>query len=245
MMSCHVRLFVCLFMLSAATGLVYPTTARAQVLGTTTQTSYSPLTTSINYTTFVTTNGQFDQRNGGSFGPFDSACGIVVGKPTTSGNVVTRGVYVLDAGNGNPNTVALDVFTKTDTITTSSGGQITDAEQIVLTQQVPLSLTSQAGAVCYLAANDTSVFVSTSANSAAIMVNKTTFSATTITPSISYTNNSAVSAITASDSGYVYATFGVGPTSGYMEYDDQSNYLAEGVNFNFTILANTVNGTTF
>lgn len=77
------------------------------------------------------------------------------------------------------------------------------------------------------------------------MVNKTTFSVTTITPSISYTNNSAVSAITATDSGYVYATFGVGPTSGYMEYDDQSNYLAEGVNFNFTILANTVTGTTF
>jgi len=239
----QLRILAYVFMSFGATCLVYPTSARAQVLDTTTLTAYTPLTTSINYTTYVTI-GQSGSTNYGSFGPFDRACAIVVGRPSSSGNAVTRSVYVLDAGNGSPNTAALDVFTKTDTITTS-GATTTDTEQFVLTQQVALSLTSQAGAVCYMAANDTSVFVSTSANSAAAMVNRTTFSVTTVTASISYTNNSAVSAITATDSGYVFVTFGIGPTSGFSEFDDQSNYLAAGQNFNFTILANTVNATTF
>jgi hypothetical protein len=69
----QLRILAYVFMLLDATCLVYPTTARAQVLATTTLTDYMPLTTSINYTTYVTT-GQSGSTNCGSFGPFDRAC---------------------------------------------------------------------------------------------------------------------------------------------------------------------------
>jgi hypothetical protein len=156
---------------------------------------------------------------------------------------MTRSVYVLDAGNGGPNTVVLNIFTKTDTITTS-GGATSDTVSVVLDRQVVLPLTSQTGVVCYMAANDTSVFASTSANNVASIVDKATAAQTTIASYVA-ANNGPVTQITATDEGVVFVTFGTGSNAGFAEFDDQSNYLAAGQFFNFTVLANTVNATTF
>jgi hypothetical protein len=56
----------------------------------------------------------------GTLGPFNNACANLQGLPATSGEVMTRAVYVLDAGNAGSNAV-LYVYTRTDTITVADG----------------------------------------------------------------------------------------------------------------------------
>lgn len=232
-------LLTCAFMLIGATSLVFPASAHSAPLDANVVSSYTPLTTSVMWHAWGKNSGQ----SGGNLGPFNRACAILEGAPSTNANVMTRSVYVLDAGNGNVNTVVLNVFTRTDTITTS-GDTTNDAVTFALGQQVVLPLTSQAGAACYMAANDTSVFASTSANNIAAIVDKTTFSQSTVASYVAL-NNGPVTRITATDEGLVFVTFGTGPNAGFAQFDDQSNYLGVGQFFNFTVLANTVNATTF
>jgi hypothetical protein len=228
------------FALTVASSLMVTVPARAAPLDENISISYTALGTSINWQTA----GAVSPPSSGTLGPFSRACAILEGKPHTNGNVMTRSVFVLDAGNGAPNTVVLHVHTRTDTIT-SSGGVTSDVETIVPRRQVVLSLISQVGNVCYMAANDISVFASTSANNQASIVNKTTFAETTIQSYV--TNyNSPVTQITAADEGVVFVTFGTGPTAGFAEFNNTSqSYLAAGQNFNFTVLAGTANATTF
>jgi hypothetical protein len=200
-------------------------------------TSYTALGTSINWQ-----NGSSTPQSG-TIGPFNRACAIVEGKPDTKGDVMTRSVYVLDAGNGAANTVVLNIYTRTDTIT-SSGGVTSDVETIVPRRQVVLSLTSQAGAVCYMAANATSVFASTGINNQASIIDKKTFAESIIQSFVTATDN-PVTQITVDIEGVVFVTFGIGPTAGFAEFNDASQFLAAGQNFNFTVLAGTANATTF
>jgi hypothetical protein len=201
-------------------------------------TSYTALDTSINWQTAGVTS-----QSSGTLGPFNSACAIVEGTPTTKGDVLTRSVYVMDAGNGDANTVVLYIYTRTDTIT-SSGGVTSDVETIVPHRTVVLSLTSQVGSACYMAANDTGIFAGTSSNNQAAIVNKKTFAQTTIQSYVTDTSDS-VTAITASGGGIVFVTFGTGPNAGFAEFNNESQYLAAGQYFNFTVLAGTQNATTF
>jgi hypothetical protein len=201
-------------------------------------TSYTALGTSINWQ-----NDGTSTPHSGTLGPFNRACAILEGKPGTKGDVMTRSVYVLDAGNGAANTVVLNIYTRTDTIT-SSGGVTSDAETFVLRRQVVLSLTSHSHAVCYMAANDTSVFASTSVNNQASIIDKKTFAQTTIQSYVTATDN-PVTQITVDTEGVVFVTFGTGPNAGFAEFNDESQYLAAGQNFNFTVLAGTANATTF
>ena len=225
--------------LLAASGVMVTAPARSAPLDENIATSYTALGTSINWQT----SGAIVPQSSGTLGPFNRACAILEGKPHTQGDVMTRSVYVLDAGNGDPSTVALHIYTRTDTIT-SSGGVTSDVETIVPHRTVVLSLTSQAGTVCYMAANDTSVFASTSANNQASIINKKTFAETTIQSYVA-ANNGPVTQITAADEGVVFVTFVTGPIAGFAEFNNQSQYLAAGQNFNFTVLAGTANATTF
>jgi len=214
---------------------------RAAPLDQNITTSYTALGTSITWQTA----GEYNvpPQSSGTLGPFNRACAIVEGKPVTKGDAMSRSVYVLDAGNGSANSVRLHVYTRTDKIT-SSGGVTTDVETIVPHRSVVLSLTSAAGAACYMAANDTSVFVSSNANNQASIIDKKTFAESTI-QSYAAQNDGPVSQITASETGIVLVTFGTGATAGWAEFNNDSQYLAAGINFDFTILAGTGNATTF
>jgi hypothetical protein len=221
-----------------AGGAMVTAPAHSAALDENIATSYTALGTSINWQNDGTNTPQ-----SGTLGPFDRACAILEGKPVTKGDVMTRSLYVLDAGNGAANTVVLNIYTRTDTIT-STGGVKSDAETIVPRGQVVLSLTSQAGVVCYMAANDTSVFASTSINNQASIIDKKTFAQTTIQSYVT-TINDPVTQITVDVEGVVFVTFGTGPTAGFAEFNDESQYLAAGQYFNFTVLAGTENATTF
>ena len=168
---------------------------------------------------------------------------LVEGTPTINGNVFIRKAYVLDAGNGGADTVVLYIYTRTDTIT-SSGGTTSDVETIVPHRTVVLSLTSQVGSACYMAANGTSVFASTSSNNQASIINKKTLAQTTIQSYVTTTSD-PVTAITASAGGIVFVTFSAGPNAGFAEFNNESQYLAAGQYFNFTVIAGTQNATSF
>jgi hypothetical protein len=87
-------------------------------------------------------------------------------------------------------------------------------------------------------------FASTSSNNQAAIINKKRFAQTTIQSYVTNTGD-AVSAITASKGGVVFVTFGTGPNAGFAEFNNESQYLAAGQYFNFTVLAGTQNATTF
>jgi hypothetical protein len=162
--------------LLAASGVIVTAPAQTAPVDENIATSYTALGTSIMWRTA----GINPPISSGTLGPFNRACAILEGTPSTKGDILTRSVYVLDEGNGDSGTVVLYIYKRTDTIT-SSGGELSDVETIVLHRKGVLSLTSQAGAVCYMAANGTSVFASTNANDQASMINKKTFQEAVIT----------------------------------------------------------------
>jgi hypothetical protein len=198
-----------------AGGAMLAAPAHSAALDKNIATSYTALGTSINWQNDGTSTPQ-----AGTLGPFNRACAIVEGKPDTKGEVMTRSVYVLDAGNGAENTVVLNIYARTDTIT-SSGGVTSDAETIVLRRQVVLSLTSQAGAVCYMAANATSVFASTGINNQASIIDKKTFAESIIQSFVTTTDN-PVTQITVDIEGVVFLTFCTGPNARFAELNDAS-----------------------
>lgn len=188
--------------------------------------------------------GNLIAQSSGTLGPFNRACAILQGTPTSLGDAMTRAIYVLDAGNSTSDKVMLHVYTRTDVIT-ASGGQSSDTVTITPKKTVPLSvLASKAGATCYMAANETSVFASTSANEEAAIVNKASFVESSISSLVTdYAD--AVTKITATSEGIVFVTFGMGPHAGFAEFSQASKYLAAGQYFNFTVLAETLDATTF
>ena len=235
----HARILTCGLALMGTSSLFLPATARSAAADANVETVYTPLTTSINWAAL----GQNAGSSSGSIGPFTRACAIVEGQPTTSGNVTTRNVYVLDAGDGSANGVLLNVFSKTDTITTT-GDSTSDSVAFTLSQQVTLLLASHTGAVCYMAANDTSVFAGTSASNFASIINKSSLAESTVASTVTLFND-PVTQISATSEGKVLITVGTGSNSGWAMYDDQTNYLSVGQFYNYTVFANTVNATTF
>jgi len=178
----------------------------------------------------------------GSLGPFANACAILQGSPTAKGNVIKRDLYVLDAGTSTSAAV-LYVYARTDTIT-SGEGQKNDAVTIVPSATVPLALSGAANTSCYMAANDTAIFAGNSANLSAEVIYKGKLAHEAISQPLQ-SFGFTVSAITASDNGIVFITWGTGPESGWAEYDRDSKYLATGQYFEFTVLAGSTNATTF
>jgi hypothetical protein len=143
----------------------------------------------------------------GSLGPFNRACGIVQGVPQITKNVVTRSVYVLDAGNGGTGRPVLYVYDRTDVIT-HNDGQRMDAVTIVPSASVELPLLSGPTATCHIAANSTSIYIGTNADIQAAVVSKETLEAHKISEPFESDVNDPVSAITAADEGAVVISWG-------------------------------------
>ena len=178
----------------------------------------------------------------GTLGPFNNACAILQGHPKTTGNVMTRRVFVLDGGDAS-SAAALYVYERTDTISAASG-QTNDAVTVTLTHTVPLALSGAANPICYMAGNDDLIIAGTSANVSAALIYKAGLAVETISqPLLSY--GDTVSAVTASDNGFVFVTWGTGPNSGWAEYEKNANWISTGQNFNFTVLAGSTNAITF
>jgi hypothetical protein len=133
----------------------------------------------------------------GTLGPFNRVCAVMEGEPVTVGNTVTRSIYVLDGGS-NTSRVSLNVFKKTDIITTNG-----DTVSITPGKKLILPLTGGSNALCAMAANDGFIFVGTDASPNAVKVNKLTYSLTQLG---GFSPPLPVTAITANDYGYVTVT---------------------------------------
>jgi hypothetical protein len=111
---------------------------------------------------------------GGCFGsatlspPFDYACGVLQGAPETSGNTVTRAIYVLDKRTSSNSHVTLYVFERKDVIGTGS-----DSVSATLKTSVDLNITGGSGSHCLLAGSTKYVYASTDASSKVVLMKKT------------------------------------------------------------------------
>jgi hypothetical protein len=132
-----------------------------------------------------------------TLGPFNRVCAVMEGEPVTVGNTVTRSIYILDGGSSTSR-VSLNVFKKTDIITTNS-----DTVSITPGKKLTLPLTGGSNALCGMAANDGFIFVGTDASPNAVKVNKLTYSLTQLG---GFSPPLPVTAITANDYGYVTVT---------------------------------------
>ena len=99
-------------------------------------------------------------------------------------------------GGSNTSIVSLNVFKKTDTITSNS-----DTVSITPSKKLTLPLTGGCNALCSMSANDGFIFVGTNASLNAVKVNKLTNSLTKVGAF-----SLPVTAITANDYGYVTVT---------------------------------------
>jgi hypothetical protein len=163
----------------------------------------------------------------GSLSPFVKAGAMIEGNPTTSGNTVTRFIYIVDSG---ASTVVLYVYKKTDTITVSS-----DTVSVTLVRKVNLPLTGSSTAQTFMAANNSYLYIGTDQSTQAARVKKSNLSVVTA-GAFSYN----VSAITADQYGYVTITQGSSFPSGFAVYDPSGNMVEDGGGASFML--DTVQG---
>lgn len=136
---------------------------------------------------------------GGSLGPFGHACGVIEGKPKQKGDVVTRDIYVLDKGSQSNSTAVLDVYKRTDTITSSD-----DTVQVSLTQAVSLNLPGGPSTECAMGAGTAYVFAATTASTQAAAINIASLDVSLVG---GFSPPADVTSITADDRGYVSIQF--------------------------------------
>ncbi|HEX3664850.1 MAG TPA: hypothetical protein VHU23_06440 [Rhizomicrobium sp.] len=165
---------------------------------------------------------------GGSFGPFGHACAVIEGKPKTKGDVVTRDVYVLDKGAQSDSTAVLDVYKRTDTITSSS-----DTIQVSLTKAVSLGLPGGPSTECSMGAGKDYVFAATTASTQVAAINMSTLA---VSLEGGFSPPATVTSITADDRGYVSVQF----TEGFYVFGPDGSGLEDGGGN--AALVNTRNG---
>jgi hypothetical protein len=136
---------------------------------------------------------------GAQLGPFGHACGVLEGKPTTKGDVVTRAIYVLDKGSQSNSEAVLDVYKRTDTITSTD-----DTVQVSLTQALSLSLPGGPSTECAMGAGPAYVFTATTASTQAAAINISSLDVSMVG---GFSPPSDVTSITADDRGYVSIQF--------------------------------------
>jgi hypothetical protein len=130
--------------------------------------------------------------------PFEGACAVLEGAPSTQGNVVTRSVYVLDKRTAEGTATNLYVFTRTDTFSENSV-----AVNIVQTAKIPLSSIGGKKSSCLMAANDSFIYAGTTASSVVNSIDKNSFSV----GGIAGEGLSTAVSINADDRGYVAINF--------------------------------------
>jgi hypothetical protein len=183
----------------AGLGMTFPALAQTAVpIDSTLFTTYESYgNNNITWVTCGSTKNTGGCYGSGTLGPFGRVCAVMEGQPVTVGNTVTRSLYVLDGGS-NTSIVSLNVFKKTDTITSNN-----DTVSITPSKKLTLPLTGGSNALCSMAANDGFVFIGTNASPNAVKVNKLTYSLTKLP---GFSPPLPVTAITANDYGYVTVT---------------------------------------
>ena len=207
-----------IFRTLAATILIYATTSYGQERGVpatpaaaidaTLYTRYNtdPAQTIVNWNVCGSLPGSSGCYGSGTLGPFGKIGALMEGEPKTNlrANTVTRAIYVLEIDGGPSQTdVLLYVYTKVDTITTS-----TDTVTITLSQTISLPLVGgifNGPNQTSMAANKQFLFIGTSQSPVAVEVDKRTFSVTQFSAGSPPIN---ISSITANDYGYATLSFG-------------------------------------
>lgn len=166
------------------------------------------------YTTFAVSNnslsysvcGQlpdsFGCYGGGSLTGYEQACAVLQGTPTTKGNVMKRGLYVLDKRTSPTAPVLLYVYMRTDKITSTF-----DTVTVVLLDTINLGITGGAAAHCSMAADKGYIFAGTDASANAIRISKKNY---TLLAFIGVGSGGTVENIVADQRGYISLKFGSG-----------------------------------
>jgi hypothetical protein len=150
------------------------------------------------------TEGCYDA---GMLGPFGTAGALIEGNASVniSTSTVTRYVYVVDSAAGSGTGVALNVYKKTDVVSSTF-----DTTTVTLMKTVSLPITGGTTAICSMAANNGYLFIGTNQSPFLVRVQKSNLSLEQIgafEPPIN------VISITSDKSGFVTATYG-DPTGG-------------------------------
>jgi len=171
------------------------------------------------------THGWYGCYASGSLGPFGNVGALIEGNKSTSGNTVTRALYIVDVGTGSGvKSISLYVYKRVDTITPSN-----DAVTVTLTKTVQLPLVGGTGASCFMAANSQFLFIGTNRSAQAVEVRKGNFAITELSEGAVGVN---VSSITADNNGNVTVTQGNGvgnpPVFGFSVFGPNGELEAEG-----------------
>ena len=152
--------------------------------------------------------------------PFDDACAILQGRPKTSGNTITRAIYVLDKRTSTTDDVMLYVYERKDVIAHSY-----DSVSAKLKTTIDLGITGGSAAHCMLAGNDDYVYASTDASANIVGVGK---HSSTLEHMAGRAQGDSPVSIWADDRGFVimnytYDSYVVDP-HGYPQEDGGGNY---------------------
>lgn len=188
-------------------------------------TTYQIFGSNVNFTVCGSTQQSEGCYGGGQLGPFGILGSLLESQPIIKGNVVTRGIYVVDIGAGGGSGVALYVYKKTDTVSASY-----DQVAVTLLKTISLPLTGGAGAVSSMAANQHYLFIGTNLSNSAVEVSKSDYSMQQ-----AGAFDAGVTSITADSYGYVTITQG----SGFAVYGPNGSIQEDGGGSPFML--NTIN----
>lgn len=166
----------------------------------------------------------------GSIGPFGQIGAMLESAPVTSGNTVSRKVYVLDIARGNNSEdVSLFVYIKKDVLTESD-----DTVSVKLDKIVALPLVGGKTVTGMMAANSLYLYIGTNQSYQAVSVDKNLWTVTGVggfEPAI------PVAAITANSYGFVTVTFGApgGEFSGFYTFGPTGALQEDGGGAEFTL----------
>ena len=167
----------------------------------------------------------------GSITGLTHACAMLEGASTTSGQTVTRNIYILDMGDTS-DAPSLKVFEMADVFTDS---YVTTTITLYNTVQLPLTT----GGNCAMAANQGVILAGTSQSFQAAKFNLSDY---TVQAVGGFTPQLPVTQITANDAGYVLVTFGSGREtgqSGFYVYGPDGSSIESGPGMPF--LGNSLN----
>ena len=158
----------------------------------------------------------------GLLGSFGRIGAMLQGTPLTNGGSVARQIYVLDVANGpTRDVVALFVYTKTDTVTsTGEVGVIVKPDR-----KFDLPLVGGKTVTHFLAGNDSYLFAGTNKSEQAVMMNKRDLQK--FSTIVAGSPLAEVAAIAADDDGYVTVVFGE-PNPSFYLYDSTGTNVEDG-----------------
>ena len=192
----HLRLGFVALSLLLVTAIAIPVLGQQKMPDSTLYTQYFTLQppTQIHWVTCGSTQQSEGCYGSGTLGPFANACSIVQSVPVPiSSNTVIRYIYVLDSGSTAGGAV-LTAYKRVDVISPTY-----DTTTITTAATVPLTaLVGGTGVSCMLAQNPTNVYASTSQSTSAVAINKTSYSATSLSGF-----DGVVSSISADSYGFV------------------------------------------